>query len=613
MAEDKYWVSSDTGPNGTVVAISRIESQDKSGVPKGEFLNAVFLKHSLLPSFCTPALKQLVYESHGLFCRAQVQHKQDLLKTNDILSLSLEYRSVIRSALSSIRSFEDETYNLLSSWELIWSLVETIFFKPSTSSIVADLITWARMYLARTDHIDEISSSLRPSKVNGLNKDAFWNQVKFFILGGLFVNASKLLKVYGNLVNDTSVKKLAEILDQLDVSAFCNTDSEGDLSKLRRNLHTMVESGHFKRDSESYQIAMLLLGHLPTLKTMASFCSSWFEILPIYAFLFRPTAQLEDLPELAKECCGFYGSKEENDLDVVVRSICSVDALLAIQHIASVSSDWWLTAHLSDLLQKANSSLMNAYGVDARQHLVMEYGMQLFDEPGMWLIGFDYLIECGIEGRNKLGLLLSSLQIDNEAMALKLISRCAAENFENLVCDLERSVALRYLSTGQWSSALIWGMRTEDSKLLDTIANRILLECTPEVLAKMSVLEELNEVTLLSPALVFLHKYYSFRKLFVSAQKEAAALCLVDLIVSGRAPHRLSSALFNDLAVVLSFDGDRGPLLDKNTVNNMLQYLTRCDVKRTLQRSENDGTEYGDNLDALRLSLLNSLCRSFVL
>lgn len=83
------------------------------------------------------------------------------------------------------------------------------------------------------------------------------------------------------------------------------------------------------------------------------------------------------------------------------------------------------------------------------------------------------------------------------------------------------------MSTGQWSSALIWGMRTEDSKLIDKIANRILLECPPEAISRMSILDELSEVTLLSSSLVFLHKYYCFRKLFASAQREAAAQCLV--------------------------------------------------------------------------------------
>lgn len=62
--------------------------------------------------------------------------------------------------------------------------------------------------------------------------------------------------------------------------------------------------------------------------------------------------------------------------------MCSLDALLAVQQIARFNQDWWLAAHLSDLLRKVNSDLMNAYGIDARQHLLMEYGTQLFEEPG---------------------------------------------------------------------------------------------------------------------------------------------------------------------------------------------------------------------------------------
>ncbi|VDD86474.1 unnamed protein product [Enterobius vermicularis] len=506
MVDGKCWVATDTGPLGTVVAISSIESQaGREGLPSGKFLNAVLLKHSAPGKFKSAALQQLVYESHGIFRRAQLQQKQAGLEIGDILSLSLEYRSVIRSALLSVDESDEDTCSLLSSWELIWSLMETVFFKPSSSSIVVDLIAWARICLVKTDYIDEISSCLLPSKIRRLDKEIFWKQV----------------------IKDDALKKLSEIIDQFDVSAFCDMDSEGDLSRLRQNLRGLVESGLFEKGSEAFKIAMLLMGHLPTFKAISSFSSHWFEILPLYAFLYRPNAQLEELPGLAKECAGLLSSKEEIEIDTIVGAVCSLDALLAVQQIARFNQDWWLAAHLSDLLRKVNSDLMNAYGIDARQHLLMEYGTQLFEEPGMWSIGFDYLLECGAEGEERLALLISNFQVDNEAVALKLISRCSVEGYGDLVGDIERSLSLRFLLTGQWSTALIWGMRTEDSKLLETISNRILAQCSSEDIAKMSILEGLNEIILVSPSLVFLHKYYHYKKLFVSGQKKAAALCLV--------------------------------------------------------------------------------------
>ena len=47
----------------------------------------------------------------------------------------------------------------------------------SASSIVVDLIAWARICLVKTDYIDEISSCLLPSKIRRLDKEIFWKQV----------------------------------------------------------------------------------------------------------------------------------------------------------------------------------------------------------------------------------------------------------------------------------------------------------------------------------------------------------------------------------------------------------------------------------------------------
>lgn len=63
----------------------------------------------------------------------------------------------------------------------------------------------------------------------------------------------------------------------------------------------------------------------------------------------------------------------------------------------------------------------------------------------MWSIGFDYLLECGAEGEERLALLISNFQVDNEAVALKLISRCSVEGYGDLVGDIERSLSLRFV------------------------------------------------------------------------------------------------------------------------------------------------------------------------
>ncbi|VDN88963.1 unnamed protein product [Brugia pahangi] len=96
----------------------------------------------------------------------------------NVLSYSLQYRSIIRSTLSTIPVSEYEIKESLTTAELIWSLVEAIFIKTHDSSIVVDLMSWARLCLAHTPYVDEISKVLRGSKIKRLNKQHFWQQVR---------------------------------------------------------------------------------------------------------------------------------------------------------------------------------------------------------------------------------------------------------------------------------------------------------------------------------------------------------------------------------------------------------------------------------------------------
>ena len=70
-------------------------------------------------------------------------------------------------------------------------------------------------------------------------------QVKYFVLGGLFANASAFLQSYGTLLRDPSALNLASILDRIDLSSVSSESSEGDILRLQRvrflYLYSLIE------------------------------------------------------------------------------------------------------------------------------------------------------------------------------------------------------------------------------------------------------------------------------------------------------------------------------------------------------------------------------------
>ncbi|VDO46434.1 unnamed protein product [Onchocerca flexuosa] len=120
----------DASTSEIVVALSDIdETRSTDNVPIGNLVRAVSIKYVNQTIFKHPAMQLLVHESHSIFCRAQHNAKVLTLTVPDVLSYSLQYRSIIRSTLSMIPVSEFEIKESLATAELIWSLIEAIFIK----------------------------------------------------------------------------------------------------------------------------------------------------------------------------------------------------------------------------------------------------------------------------------------------------------------------------------------------------------------------------------------------------------------------------------------------------------------------------------------------------
>ncbi|VDN60106.1 unnamed protein product [Dracunculus medinensis] len=501
-----------------------------------------------------------------------------------LLSLSLEYRSVIRS--TRLLLYNNDLDETLKTYELIWSLVEIIFMKSHDSSIVIDLITWARLCFPFTYYVDEISPCLRQSKIRSLDKRIFWQQIAYFLLSGLFKNAITMLETYGQIADDEAVRKLADEIRDLCMEKY------------------------FESNRDAEMIALLLSGDQETLLSLSHLVDNWFELVPAYALFIRPYAALSDLHEIAKTCANICGCND-HPIDDIISSLFSLDAPRALQNIARASADWWLAAHLADLLQKADNRTTTVFGVDIRQHLLVDYALSLFSYSGLWQISFDYLKECGSDGFEKLELLIPAVPLNSDITAIKLNDLCLDLGLNHLCADINKAMAYRMLRHKEWGSALTWALRSVDTSLHSAIADYILHFCPPEVISSIAVLEQMSEIMLKTPALVFLHEYRKFQNLLRDGDKTEAVNLLVTLIIYDFAPDKFRANLFNDLITILNLDCG---VVNKERTMQVLQYLAINSTSEKRLDEENMDILTSEQLQVniLRQALLKNLLTAVI-
>ncbi|OZC07509.1 Nup85 Nucleoporin [Onchocerca flexuosa] len=567
----------DASTSEIVVALSDIdETRSTDNVPIGNLLRAVSIKYVNQTIFKHPAMQLLVHESHSIFCRAQHNAKVLTLTVPDVLSYSLQYRSIIRSTLSMIPVSEFEIKESLATAELIWSLIEAIFIKTHDSSIVVDLMTWARLCLAHTPYVDEISNLLRSSKIKRLNKQHFWHQITYFVLSGMFNNAVTFLETYGNLCDDDAVQCLAKVLSEVKMDLLNDENTALDFISVQKKVRNMCTSGFFQSNTEAEKIAMIIAGDIPTIVSVSAQLDNWFELVPSYLLFVQPCATLSQLKDVVKECLKIFGISKCNGIDAVICELFSLDALRALHRISTSSTNWWFPAHLADLLQKADERITSAYGMDIRQHLIIEYGSSLFSEPGLWQVGFDYLREAGKEGLNHLELLIAEVPLDNETVATKICSLCDEVGFDQTRKDIARTMAYRLLRAERWGSALSWAIRSRDIETVSTVADQVISRCPSDQFSSITVVEHFTEVMLLSSSFVFLHRYYKFRKLLESNQKVKAAELLVELIISDLVPRKFDVILLSDLISLLSDEDEI--IISKDGTEQLLEHLIQYEA-----------------------------------
>ncbi|VDM97564.1 unnamed protein product [Thelazia callipaeda] len=540
--------------------------------------------------------------STAVFCRAQQSAQLTKLAVSD-----LKYRSIIRSALSMLHKSDYGMKEALTAAELIWSLLEAIFIKTHDSSIVTDLMAWARLYLAHTPYVYEISKFLTKNKVKQLNGQHFWLQIIYFVLSGNFNNAASFLQTYGNLTKDDAVHCLAQIIQEIDIDLLDHESTVVDFINFQKRLQEKCVNGVFETNPEAEKVALLIAGDIPTIMQIAPELDNWFELVPAYLLFVHPRATLLQIKEAVEDCTKIFGVSKYDGVDAVIFELLSLDALRALHQISQLSFNWWFPAHLADLLQKADERITSACGMNIRQHLVIEYGSSLFNNFGLWQVGCDYLREAGEEGLRYLELLIARVPFYNESVAIKLYSLCDEVGFDQIRQDIARCMAYRFLRKKWWSAALSWSIRSRDIEIVSSVADQVISLCPPHEFSSIVVIEHFTEVELISSSFVFLHRYCELRQILESNEKCKAVNLLVELMLSDFVPLKFHSLLFSNLIDILSDENEA--ILNRNDTEQLLGRLIQHEACSPFER---DSNFWKTRLRTLRFLLLQNLARTII-
>ncbi|MFH4974833.1 hypothetical protein AB6A40_001542 [Gnathostoma spinigerum] len=592
----------------TLIAISAVKEVEKNGCPKGEFIKWLSISHSDDSVFDHPALIRLIHESHSVFTRIQKEGRTANFSVSDIISFSLQYRSIIRAAKDSLEDSDAVLKDTLLFADTIWSLVETIFMKSQDSSVVVDLIKWARTSLVRAPFLEKVSQKHLMTEWKNMSDDDFWLQVIYFVLSGMFVNASDLLRAYANASNDEILQDLAKVISEIDIELLNDPSSQQDFIAFQRELNDSITAGRFgPSDSNACLVAKIIGGNRDALSLACNVFECWYEIMPAFLLFLRPTATLSQLGDLVEECSDIFGGEKNGGTDEIMRALFSLDALHVMHHILLLSSDWWLAAHLSDLLQKADPRLMVAVGVDVRQNIIIEYATSLFKNKRMWQVSADYFRECGDEGLSTLEALLANMCCSDEMTLIKVIRLCNELNFDELGVTLKQAAAYECLRRKEWNNALSWAIHSKDSELTTEVVEHILALCPHETVSSLIALDQADELSLDVPSLLFLLKYYKFlQRLSAGDDENTAARLLVELITSEYAPREYYPELFKDLLDILVCSSQA--VLNKDETYTVIQFIESFDSSGLFGAELSMFEDIGDILMSLRNALLNNLC-----
>ncbi|KAL5288800.1 NUP85 family protein [Megaselia abdita] len=438
--------------------------------------------------FDDPILRTLIGEANGIFVTLQELQKDG--NKQDYVKISRTYRSIIRACLEKLQEAVDtsEEYQnfitILYSIECIWHLSEILFIDPIPSNVVTpQLLEWTRF------HFPAAERNATDLLLHGRDADEseeYWPSVKGLILQGQIDVARAILQLHS--MSESNAFKMAEqilksmpsynIYGGLSVQKF-RSQWQYWLTDTERKLST----GIFATEPDLEEIIYIIIGNTQTWNKFIKQSQNWYELFPGFLFFTDPACKSFELGTLAQcwinrwaNIKDFAHSNFMKHLDKVILYLLESDIHKVLHSIQQIGDNQWFVTHLTDLLY--NCGQLELIGEnkltdceDFRLSLLFDFGSTLMARDSIWLLGINYLEQCGLEGEGAVKTLLSRIPVKNEKQALKVIEIAQGRGYIEVEHEICKIFAKRSMALGRPGNALDWAIRSKDTTYVTSITD----------------------------------------------------------------------------------------------------------------------------------------------
>ncbi|KAK9703993.1 Nucleoporin nup85 [Basidiobolus ranarum] len=285
--------------------------------------------------------------------------------------------------------------------------------------------------------------------------------------------------------------------------------------------------------------------------------------------------------------------------------------------------DWWLVAHLTDILYKSGN--LNDLRFDVShvwEYFLASYAEILIPHRTLWHVGLDYLAACPNIGKSAIEEYIMHIPIENEMKARKVLEFCAQYCSEHVFNTINRILASRKLKQGQYAAAIAYYINAGEPKRVITISDILIDEYLKNGdMSCMDLIDGIGYDAVFSDRLVFLADYRSFHELYKAGKYMEAGKLLRKLLESEYAPKKFWPVLLVDAIPLLEgeeivFDVDDTyelmRCLEEVTLSHQKDYYLQFLPSSTSSEKDITVNERERQLDIVRLALSRNLARAMI-
>ena len=398
-----------------------------------------------------PVYRKLVNESLGVFLGLQRLVEEEATPgPQELVRVSRQYRSVIKDCQEQLEELAERGQagqsahysaqsELLYKLELVWHLLEILYLESSPGGLVLPLLlTWVARHFPGCEE--------RARSVLSLGSDSpeqhgdYWEAVTQFVLQGRLEEARNLLRLHTEFSTDpfTSLDELLRKMPQSSAASSA-ADFEFRHGAWQVEVTARLQEGDFAAFPELTAVAELLAGQeaalhrvtscfLLLIKNAASLtcfllrcfpdlmlptptpdphlqaadqCETWYEWLVARLLYSLPTVKTYDLGVHGQQAVDRFGGLSsmttldsvllaalESDIPQVTPTPVSGHLPQVMRELCLTLDNFWLPAHLLDLLQTAGALGQGEGGLGAglREFLVLDYATALCSHHSLWQV-----------------------------------------------------------------------------------------------------------------------------------------------------------------------------------------------------------------------------------